>query len=144
MAMEFLRSRLTILIVASAAAWIFGAAASYYSAAPLPLFFPTDMQATFIAVIVFAFSFLFFGYPAPLIMFLGGMTAGEHARLAGIDTYASVLSIVCLLAAYASIRLGDALLNDMTGKGNFKQAIKISLIIVIVFLAIAAGIDLSG
>jgi hypothetical protein len=52
--------------------------------------------------------------------------------------------MVCILAAYASIRLGDALLDDMVGKGNFKRALKISLIMIALFLLISIGVDLSN
>ncbi len=142
--LESLGCRLTILIIASVAAWILGATSSMLADSPLPTVFPDGSYATLIVLSVFSFSFLFFGYPAPLVLFLGGIFAGNHLKLAGWDAYTVILSVVCIMAAYSSIRLGDALLDDMIGKGNFKRAAKISLILIMVALAVSLALDLSG
>jgi len=143
MELEGLKSRLSILMIASVVAWIFGILAATV-ANYIPSLFPSDSYVTIISTSVFAFSFLFFGYPAPLIMFLAGIFAGIKVKAAGVDAYTIILSMVCILAAYASIRLGDALLDDMVGKGNFKRALKISLIMIALFLLISIGVDLSN
>ena len=144
MALESFGGRLTILIVASMAAWILGITSSMLAEGPLPTVFPEGSYVTLIVLSVFSFSFLFFGYPAPLVLFLGGIFAGNHLKLAGGDAYLVLLSVVCIMAAYSSIRLGDALLDDMIGKGNFKRAAKISLILIMVALAVSLALDLSG
>ena len=143
MELEWLKSRLSILMLASVVAWIFGILAAAM-ASYIPSLFPAGSYVTLVSMSVFAFSFLFFGYPAPLIMFLAGIFTGTHVKAAGIDTYAIILSMVCVLAAYSSIRLGDALLDDMVGKGNFKRALKISVIMIVLFLIISVGIDFSN
>ena len=144
MALESLGGRLTVLIIASIAAWILGVASSMLADSPLPTVFPENSYVTLLVLSVFSFSFLFFGYPAPLVLFLGGIFAGNHLKLAGGDAYIVMLSVVCIMAAYSSIRLGDALLDDMIGKGNFKRAAKISLILIAVSLAVSLALDLSG
>ena len=144
MALESLGGRLTVLIIASIAAWMLGAASSMLADSPLPTVFPDGSYVTLVVISVFSFSFLFFGYPAPLVLFLGGIFAGNHLKLAGGDVYTVLLSVVCIMAAYSSIRLGDALLDDMVGKGNFKRAAKISLILIAVALAVSLALDLSG
>ena len=143
MELESLKSRLSILMIASVVAWIFGILASAASS-NIPSLFPSDSYVTLVSISVFAFSFLFFGYPAPLIMFLAGIFAGLGVKTAGVGIYTIILSIICILAAYASIRLGDALLDDMVSKGNFKRALKISLIMTALFLMISIGVDLSN
>lgn len=143
MELEWLKSRLSILMLASVVAWIFGILAAA-TASYIPSLFPVGSYVTLVSLSVFAFSFLFFGYPAPLIMFFAGIFAGIHVKIAGIDIYTIILSIVCILSAYSSIRLGDALLDDMVGKGNFKRALKISLIMIALFLIISIAVDLSN
>jgi hypothetical protein len=141
--MEFgFNARLIILIIASVAALALGAMASVLSATALPMFFPADSYITVISVIIFTFGFLFFGYPAPFILFLAGLFIGNYAKTAGADMFAIMSSIAFIMASYSSIRLGDALLDDMIGKGNFKQALKISIIMIILSLVISAGVDL--
>jgi hypothetical protein len=144
MALESLKSRIFVLMVASIIAWIFGILASLASSSPLPSLFPDNSYATLVSVSVFAFSFLFFGYPSPLIMFIGGIFVGARLKVVGLDAYSAALSIACIIAAYASIRLGDALLDDMVGKGNFGRALKVSIIMAVLFLIISIGIDLSN
>jgi uncharacterized membrane protein len=143
MELESLKSRLSILMIASVVAWMFGILASAVSS-NIPSLFPSDSYVTLVSISVFAFSFLFFGYPAPLIMFLAGIFAGLRVKTAGVDIYTIILSMICILAAYASIRLGGALLDDMVSKGNFKRALKISLIMTALFLIISIGVDLSN
>jgi hypothetical protein len=142
MALE-LNLKILILVIASIAAWGFGIAASNFSQETLPSFFPDDSSVTLVALIVFTFSFLFFGYPSPLIMFLGGLMAGNHLKALGIDPYILVLTSASILASYSSIQLGIALLDDMVGKGNFKQALKFSLITTALFLIISVIFDLT-
>ena len=144
MALEMLKGRLPVLLLASIVAWIFGITAILMASSELPAFFAQNTPLSLLVITIFSFSFLFFGYPAPFIMFLGGMFAGVHIKTAGIDSFSAIVTIVSLMAAYSSVRLGDALLDDMIGKGNFKQAVKISIILIIVALVISAAIDLSG
>jgi len=144
MAPEFLKSRLFVLLIASIVAFAFGVTATVMSQTSLPAFFPAGTPITVLSLVVFAFSFLFFGYPSPFIMFIAGMFTGNHVKAFGVDATAGILSLVCIMAAYSSIRLGDALLDDMIGKGNFKQAVRISVIMIAIFLAISLGLDLRG
>jgi len=144
MALEDLKSRLTVLFIASIAAWIFGALVATLSESPLPTIFADGSPLTLVSLVMFTFSFFFFGYPSPFIMFLGGIFLGNRIRVMGIDAFSVVVSVVCIMAAYASIRLGDALLDDMIGKGNFKRAMKVSLVLTVLFLAISIALDLKA
>jgi hypothetical protein len=144
MAIDILKSRLMVVAVAAIVAWFFGMYVTTLSESALPTVFAEGSSITLIAVSVFAFSLLFFGYPSPFIMFLGGIFAGNRLGAAELDAFTVALSLACILASYSSVRLGDALLDDLIGKGNFKSALKISLILAGVFLAIAIGFDLMG
>jgi hypothetical protein len=138
-----MRLRLVLLLVASVVAWLFGAAASA-TATPgtIPMFFPAGTSLLLVVVSVFAFSFLLFGYLAPLAMFFAGMHTGLLAKAAvGFSSYVAVAVVCAFLAAYAAIRLGQALLEDITNRGSFKGALKVSLLLLVVAFAAPAVAD---
>lgn len=108
------------------------------------IIFPLGASVFLIVLAVFSFSFLFFGFPSPLIMlFLGIYTGWVFKSIPGSGLMAGVLLVSSVLSSYSSISLGNAILDDMRGIGNFKKALKISLIILLVALVLAGGYDLA-
>ncbi len=106
------------------------------------LIFPLGTGKLILTVIVFAFGFMFFGYPSPLIMFFAGAHLGWLSKLAGkFESSILVVTLCCLLASYASIKLGNSLLEDLAEKGNFKRALWISALFLVIALVLAMVID---
>lgn len=134
--------RTIYLLIASCALLGLGIFLTYASTivtlSPLPL----DTGLLLLTVITFSFGFLFFGYIAPVILFFVGMHIGCLLRFSLESTPFIIGAIACsLLACYAAVRLGDALLDDMRGKGNFKAAWQITLIVLGIALVIAFSLD---
>ena len=137
------RARVLVLFVTVILAFVLGAAAGYYAKTPLPNVLPDATPLAVTALIVFAFGFLFFGYTSPIITFFIGITAGNAFKISqALTTQLVLLFTVSILAAFASIRLGEALLQDLSEQGNFREALKISLAILVAALIAAGGADL--
>lgn len=115
---------------------------------PSLLVFPEYVPLTLIVSTVFTFGFLFFGYLTPLPMFFVGAHLGnllmKEGRivtdLGAIPTEAFILLCSSIMVAYSSIILGDSLLKDMAGRGNFLEVLEIS----IALLVIGIGVAVSG
>ncbi len=105
-----------------------------------PIIFSTGTPILLVALLIFTVGFLFFGYLTPVIMFI----AGDYTRVLVLETGGLgqaepiILIISSLVVGYSGIMLGDSLLRDMSGKGNFFDSLKISMIILAIGLAIAA------
>jgi hypothetical protein len=95
-----------------------------------------------LTLIVFGFSFMFFGYTSPLITFLAGACIGGKYVAGTIDNATVAISSVSILAsAFASIYIGTSLLADMAEKGNFTETVKITLIALAVAIVLAVVSD---
>lgn len=142
-----LKRRVVAMLIISIVAIGLGMAISYFSKpGMLADVFPLGLQLSFIVAGVFSFGFLFFGYLTPLIMFFSGYHFGFVSKFGGDAVSAFLVTgvLASILAAFASIRLGDALLDDMVGKGNFKDALLISMIVLLAAVMIAIVVDLVG
>lgn len=114
------------------------------------LVFPNALPLVIITSTVFGFGFLFFGYLTPLPMFFVGSYISNLLMengvlitdLNAIPTQAFVLFLSSLMVAYSSIVLGDSLLKDMAGRGNFLKVLEISISLLVVGIAIAVSGDL--
>lgn len=136
--------RMMLVLLLSAVTWFLGAVFAYYGI-PMPALLPEN---PFLQVSsVFAFGLLFFGFAAPFAMLAAGGQQGALIKAAIGASYVDaglILSIAAtFLAAYAAIKLGDALLDDITGKGNFRDALYGGLIFLGIALAIALGASLA-
>ena len=106
------------------------------------MIFPAEVQILVLAIVTFAFGFMFFGYPSPAIMFFAGVHLGGTAKAAGaFGAYSILGALSCALIAFSSVKLGTALLEDLAEKGNFKKSLRISLIFLAIALAVAAVTD---
>jgi hypothetical protein len=139
---ERLKGRIVVLFIAVVVAWLFGIFEGYYTTEALSVF-PADVPLTLLALSTFAFGFLFFGYPSPFIMFFIGVHTGDLFT-GVITTKLIVISVAAFCASYAAIRLGDALLDDMLGTGNFNRAAKISMLCILAALAVSILGDFGG
>lgn len=109
------------------------------------LLFPTGASLFLITLAVFSFSFLFFGFPSPIIMLFVGIHMGWILKnIPGEEAKIVVLGVCSLLASLSSVMLGISLLEDMRGKGNFKKVLKISLVLILIAVVISAGFDLTS
>lgn len=130
------------LLIASAATWFLGVAAAFFYPDSFPSVFSIGTGLTLVTLSVFSFSFMFFGYLAPLMMFFAGGHAGIVSRsLPEFNPAVAALIVANFLAAYAAVRLGDALLEDLRGKGNVRNALAISLIIVAIAAVFSFSFD---
>jgi len=76
-------------------------------------------------IALFPLSLLFFGFLSPLFALFTGISLSQSSQgIVGIG-----LSILML---YGGIRLGDALWQDLNGKGNFKRAFLISMVLFVI------------
>ncbi|GEM_PF-6489281 len=103
--------------------------------------FPLDSSVFAVTVAAFSFSLLFFGFSSPIVMFFVGSFVSvlfKHAAAPSLSI--AVLAIASVLASMAAIRLGDALLEDMRGTGNFRDSMKITLILMAVSLVLSLGV----
>ncbi len=114
---------------------------------PSLLVFPNSVSLILMVSTVFTLGFLFFGYLTPLPMFFVGTHIGKLltqegrmiTNLGAIPTEALILFPSSILVAYSSIILGDSLLKDMAGRGNFLEVLEISLTLLVIGIAIAAS-----
>ncbi len=136
-----LGKRTLALFALTVISFIAGAFAMVYYQSPQLLVYPTGMLDVLMVLMVFAAGFLFFGYLTPLPMLFTGAYAGRYIVNRSFTTLqAFTLSVSAFFVAYASILLGDALLKDMVGKGNFLKILTASLIL----LGIGIGVALVG
>ncbi|MEM3411677.1 MAG: hypothetical protein QW735_01835 [archaeon] len=100
------------------------------------LAFPLDVWPVLISLACFAFGFTFFGYGATIASIFIGIQLGTMFK---ISTFSStfLLSLSCFLMLYASIRLGQALYDDLEERGNFKVAFSGFKILFILALLLA-------
>lgn len=130
-----------VLITLGVIAWVIGTWQGYNSPASFTVL-PTGIAVFLTTLTVFAFSFLFFGFPAPVILFFAGVSAGEtYAAAPVITAKLAASNAAFLVAAYAAILLGNALYEDMIGASNFKKAGRASMIALAAALLIAAIAD---
>lgn len=105
------------------------------------LVFPLSTTTLMMTAVVFAFGFLLFGYPAPIITLLSGLHVGWlYTSNSPVITVAA-MSVCTLLATFSSTYMGTSLLEDLVERGNFKQSLKMSLIVLAVSLIIALFSD---
>lgn len=133
-----------LILLLSAITWFLGAAFVFFGV-QIPAVLPEN--AFLQAASVFTFGFLFFGFTAPFVMLAAGGQQGALMKAAvdaqSVDPKLMLAMVSTFIAAYAAIRLGDSLLDDLTGKGNFKDALQNGLILLGVALAIALGASLA-
>jgi len=104
-----------------------------------PMIFSMGTSILLIAILIFTVGFLFFGYLTPVIMF----AAGDYTRVLVLETgaigHAAPLTLIVssIIVGYSGIMLGDSLLRDMSGKGNFFDSLKISMVLLAIGLVIA-------
>jgi hypothetical protein len=140
-----IKLRIFYLLIITLVAWLGGLAFTYFGGAQLGSIFPEGTGAFFVSLCVFSFGFLFFGFPTPVIMFFVGLHTGILAQATkGFSASIAVMAFSSFLSAYVAIRMGDALLDDMTGRGNFKSALFISMMLIFIALAISGIVDLLG
>lgn len=135
--------RMILVFLLSAITWFLGIVFVYYGV-PIPALLPENV---FLQVAsVFAFSMLFFGLTAPFVMLAAGGQQGALIKAAiesqAVDPRLMLAITATFVAAYAATKLGDALLEDLTGKGNFKDALSNGLLLLGIALAIALGASL--
>jgi hypothetical protein len=138
-----IKKRVLVMLIISIVAIILGLTMSYYSKPQaMESVFPMGIGLIFIVAGVFSFGFLFFGYLTPVMMFLSGIHFGFLFKFAGeLTGFVIAWIIASMLAAYSSIRLGDALLDDLIGKGNFRGALKTSIMVLMSAIVIALIMD---
>ena len=105
------------------------------------IIFDQGLQLILVTLIIFGFSFLFFGYGTPVIMFFAGTFFGTMYDLNGLTTEVGLGVFAALLAGFAAIRLGFLLLQDLAEKGNFKKEFSIDAMILVLALLAAIVID---
>lgn len=129
---------LTITVVS----FILGIAMMIYQSNSLLLVFPEGIMNLLIVSTVFTLGFLFFGYITPFPMFFVGTHIGEliNKPSSGSPEIA-FLGVAAFLSAYSSIMLGEALLKDMTGRGNFLKVLKVSMVLLVLSLILAGAGD---
>lgn len=104
--------------------------------------FPIDSTVFSIAVASFAFSLLFFGFSSPIVMFFIGAFVSSAFKMQSLPMLdIGLLTLASVFAAMAAIRLGDSLLEDMRGTGNFKDSMKITLILMALSLILSVGAE---
>lgn len=109
--------------------------------------FPESIPLFIIVSTVFTFGFLFFGYLTPLPMFFVGAHLGKLlmkdgnmiSNFGAIPVEAFLLPFSSMLVAYSSIILGDALLKDMAGTGNFLKVLEISISLLVIGIGTAVS-----
>lgn len=140
---QYFRGKMVLLLVFSVVAWLFGLFEGYYGTGANLLIFPSTLPISMIAISVFAFSFLFFGFLSPIMMFFVGVhTSTAYSGVQAISPKLILLTFVSFAAVYASLRLGNALLDDMTGTGNFNSAARASMVTVLTAVIVAAIWDI--
>ncbi len=136
--------RMMLILLLSAITWFLVVVLVYFGV-PIPAILPDNNFLQ--AASVFTFSFLFFGFAAPFVMLAAGWQQGALMKAAidaqSVDPRLLLVMTSTFIAAYAAIRLGDALLDDLIGKGNFKDALANGLMLLGVALAIALGASLA-
>ncbi|MFW5902597.1 MAG: hypothetical protein ACOCTT_01780 [archaeon] len=138
---HLVRGRTLGLFLLSFLAFLIGIFVRFYTE-PTGLFiFPSGTSILIVTVSIFAAGFLFFGYLTPLLMFVSGHYTQELFMEAGTLTALSPIALIIssFTVAYAGIMLGDALLRDMSGKGNFLGVLKASIILLIIGIGIAGA-----
>lgn len=136
---QLLGKRTLALLGATIVSFALGALSMVYFNDPSLLVFPKGTLGILIALVVFAVGFMFFGYLTPLPMFFVGTQTGELIiNSSSIPLEALTLSLSALIVSYSGITLGNSLLKDMAGKGNFLKVVEASLILLIVGVAVAA------
>jgi len=136
------RSRTIFLMIISIAVFVFGMGLMYSAGMPELMIFSPDTGLLMLTVAVFSFGFLFFGYLTPIIMFFIGAHVGLVLKLEVMPSGFVIGAVACsILASYVSIRLGEALLADLRGKGNFRAAWQVSSIVLLVALVLAFSLD---
>ena len=127
-----------LVCVLTAIAWLAGFYINYTSAAV-----PTEgitSNPLIMTLGVFTLSMFVFGYGAPIAMFLVGLSNGITLK---VNWQATLISVIAAwMSAYASIRLGSSVLEDIRGRSSLADSAKISSVIIIVALLIAAGVDI--
>ncbi len=138
------KGRVLAIYLSSFVLFLIGALVKSYTGPEGFLAFPAGTPLIIIILVLFTAGFLFFGYLTPLIMFLIGHYT--HYLIIETGSFLSpapiLLIISSFIVSYAGIMLGDTLLRDISGRGNFLEALKISLIILVIGIAIAGIGDL--
>jgi hypothetical protein len=121
-----------------------GLGASYLMEDPSSIIvFPLEATVFAITVTAFSFSLLFFGFSSPIVMFFVGAFVSHLFKTAAAPHMTiGILAIASLVAAMAAVRLGDSLLDDMRGKGNFKESLKVTLPMMGLSLVLSLAVDL--
>lgn len=137
---HLVRGRTLGLFVFSFLAFLIGIFVRFYTEPTSMFIFPAGTSIIIVTASVFAAGFLFFGYLTPLLMFVSGHYTQELFMEAGTLTAPTPIALIIssFVVSYAGIMLGDALLRDMSGKGNFLGVLKASIILLII------GIGISG
>lgn len=134
-----LKMRPLSLLAFSLALFGLGVVIKDYSGLSGSLVFPQGTLMILIALSVFTVGFLFFGYLTPLMMFFAGVHLKTVSMEAGLTAPKPLLlAFSVIMVGYSSIMLGDALLKDMVGRGNFLKVLGISAAFLILGMASAA------
>lgn len=140
---QYIKGKIVLILALSLIAWLLGLFEGYYNAGVDLLIFPPTLPLSIIAVSTFTFSFLFFGFLSPIIMFFVGVHAGRmFSEVQAISPKLVLLTFVSFAAVYSSLRLGNALLEDMTGTGNFNSAARASLATILAAVIVAVIWDI--
>jgi len=133
------KKAILIIFAITAISWLFGFLINISGKEIIHGQVPTNPIVSSLAV--FTISLFLFGYGAPLVMFVIGVINGISFRVNSL--FALFSASAAFLAAYASIRLGTAMLSDIKGEGNLRNAVKISLTVLFVSLIISSAVDVS-
>lgn len=134
--------RMLWLLALTIVAFVLSGIASFYLDLSQFVVFAPTTALIFISLTVFTISFLFFGFPAPFMMLLTGIYIGWLIKVPNMEARVGGLIVSSLMACFASIKLGDALLDDITGKGNFRDSLKVTTVAIAVAVIVALSIDL--
>jgi len=122
-----------VLQTGNVAAFVSGFIGAFIFGIPAwAIIFPVSISSLLLSAIVFSLSFLFFGFTTPLILFLTGVFLGWLLKMTGVlSAFIIFSSLSVLFMGFASVKMGLALLSDLTEKGNFRESLKISSILIL-------------
>ena len=132
-----------ILQAGNVAAFLTGFVGSFFVSIPAWLVvFPPSVSSLLLSVVVFSFSFLFFGFISPVVLFLAGVFLGWLFKTSGVlSAFIIFSSLSVLFMSFASVKMGLALLSDLAEKGNFRESLKISSVLIAAALIISIVTD---